>query len=132
MSNRQNRLIGLRRLLDEFGGNLGELARRANTSYDNLWQIINGTLLPSGKPRGIGNELAQKLEAAGNKPPGWLDQSHLSAEGLAIAEIFSRLPEQRQKELAPLIRAAIGPHITDGEVEEKMPITKQAALRKAK
>lgn len=131
MSTKQNRIRNLRRLLDEFGGDLTKLSEKAGTSYDNLWQILNGTLLPSGKPRGIGDELAARLEAAGEKPGGWMDRHHeLSDEAMAIAELFSRLPAQRQQELAPIIRAAIGPHVSDGEVEERMPVTKTVTARK--
>lgn len=131
MGTKQNRLRNLRRLLDEFNGDLTRLARDADTSYDNLWQILNGTLLPSGKPRGIGDELAGKLERGARKPAGWMDQNHdLSSEAMAIAEMFSRLPEKRQQELAPIIRAAIGPHVTDGEVEQKMPVTKPVTKKR--
>ena len=34
----------------------------ANPAY--LWQLLNGTRLPSGEPRGIGNALCERLEAA--------------------------------------------------------------------
>lgn len=131
MGTKQNRIRNLRSLLDEFGGDLTKLSEKAGTSYDNLWQILNGTLLPSGKPRGIGDELAARLEEAGEKPSGWMDRNHeLSDEAMAIAELFSRLPKKRQQELAPIIRAAIGPHVSDGEVEEKMPVTKPVTIRK--
>jgi hypothetical protein len=131
MNAKQNRARNLQRLLNEFDGDLTKLANASDTSYDNLWQILNGTLLPSGKPRGVGDELAAKLERGSKKPPGWMDQNHeLSQEAMNIAELFSKLPETRQRELAPIIRAAIGPHISDGEVEEKMPITNSATARK--
>jgi hypothetical protein len=50
------------------------VARIAGVSADNLWQILNNTPLPSGRPRGLGDQLAEKLERAFGKPPGWFDQ----------------------------------------------------------
>jgi hypothetical protein len=66
------RLEKLKRLCEEAGGHT-EVARRARVSPDNLWQILHGTPLPSGNPRGVGNQLAQKLERAFGKAAGWMD-----------------------------------------------------------
>lgn len=45
------------------------VADHAKLSAQNLWQIINGTKLPSGRPRGVGPKLRDKLSAA---YPDWL------------------------------------------------------------
>lgn len=45
------------------------VAESAHVSEDNLWQIINGTKLPSGNPRGVGPALRKKIAAA---YPDWL------------------------------------------------------------
>lgn len=123
MSVKSNRIKNLQALVQEFG--LTDIAEKARTSYDNLWQISNGTLLPSGLPRGVGDKLARKIEAGYGKPTGWMDRDPtMTPEALAVFEAFSRQPPERQKALAPIILAAIGPHYTDEEVEEKMPATK--------
>lgn len=55
--------------LCEREGGHAAVARLARVSKDNLWQILNGTKLPSGKPRGIGPTLRRKLTAT---YPAWL------------------------------------------------------------
>lgn len=122
MNAKANRIKNLRVVLKEgFDGDLSALADAADTSYDNLWQILSGTKLPSGKPRGVGDDLAEKIERAADKPPGWLDQNHdLSDEAMLIAEMFSRMSPEDQKRLAPIIRAAIAPAISDRDVVQKM------------
>lgn len=50
-------------------GDFKNVADKAKVSSDNLWQIINGTKLPSGNPRGVGPGLRGKLSAA---YPDWL------------------------------------------------------------
>ena len=46
------------------------VADRAAVSADNLWQIISGTKLPSGNPRGVGPKLRARLTIA---YPDWLE-----------------------------------------------------------
>lgn len=48
------------------------VAAEARVSADNLRQIIAGTKLESGEPRGVGPMLQRKLEA---KYPGWSDST---------------------------------------------------------
>ncbi len=55
-------------LCEKHGGHV-TVAEKARVSPDNLWQIVNGTKLPSGNPRGVGPALRGKLTAAF---PGWL------------------------------------------------------------
>lgn len=53
------------------------VAEEARVSSDNLWQIINGTLLPSGKPRGVGPDVRRRLTA---RYPGWLNSMESNTE----------------------------------------------------
>lgn len=50
-------------------GDYKNVADKSGISPDNLWQIINGTKLPSGNPRGVGPKLRQKIT---NAYPDWL------------------------------------------------------------
>jgi hypothetical protein len=54
---------------------VNQVALVAGVSAANLRQIINGIALPTGKPRGIGRELREKLSRA---YPGW-DQQQANA-----------------------------------------------------
>ena len=45
------------------------VAEKAKVSADNLWQILKGIKLPSGKPRGVGARLRERLS---NTYPDWL------------------------------------------------------------
>lgn len=56
------------------------VADEARVSPDNLWQIVNGTKLPSGNPRGIGPGLRAKITKA---YPTWLD----SASNMPLARV---------------------------------------------
>lgn len=68
----------LKRLCRQEGGHQA-VADRAHVSAANLWQILAGTKLPSGKSRGVGPNLREKLNAAF---PAWVqgglivDESH--------------------------------------------------------
>lgn len=64
----------LRALCDREGGHK-HVAMAAGVSAENLWQILHGITLPSGKVRGVGRVLAQKLDAAF---PGWTSSQHLN------------------------------------------------------
>lgn len=55
--------------LCEKEGGYKYVADKAKVSADNLWQIISGTKLPSGNPRGVGPGLRSKLTSA---YPSWI------------------------------------------------------------
>lgn len=78
----KDRLIAaLRHLCAEEGGPRG-VAMEIGASAENLSQILAGTLLPSGAPRGVGPGLQRKLE---RRYPGWANDKSNSApqdEGL--------------------------------------------------
>jgi len=57
-------------------GDYKDVADKSGISPDNLWQIINGTKLPSGNPRGVGPKLRLKITAT---YPDWLSPT-LSAQ----------------------------------------------------
>ena len=61
------------------------VAYEAHVSADNLRQIVAGTKLESGAPRGVGPNLQRKLEA---RYPGWAEQATTGASG-------SRVPGNR-------------------------------------
>lgn len=62
-------VVALQALVQREGGHK-IVADEARVSADNLWQILNGTMLPSGNPRGVGPALRAKLLA---RYPDWLD-----------------------------------------------------------
>ena len=69
------RLSNLELLVAE-AGSAAALARLAGTSESYLSQIRNQLRTAKGTPRGVGDELAAKLEQAMGKPNGWMDESH--------------------------------------------------------
>lgn len=73
------RLRNLERLVAE-AGSAAALARLAQTSESYLSQIRNQLTTPKGTPRGVGDDLAGKLERAMGKPNGWMDESHRVAK----------------------------------------------------
>ena len=71
----RRRRVNLEKLIHE-AGSAATLARVAGTSPSYLSQVRRGLPTTSGKPRGVGNSLAEKLELAMNKPSGWMDEGH--------------------------------------------------------
>ncbi|MCY4358831.1 MAG: S24 family peptidase [Gammaproteobacteria bacterium] len=93
------RLKNLETLIEE-AGSATQLARVASTNGSYLSQLRHQFPAPNGNPRGIGNELAGKLERAMNKPSGWLDVLH--EEGDASGKkTAATIPGNRR--LLPLI-----------------------------
>ncbi|WIO73999.1 helix-turn-helix transcriptional regulator [Porticoccaceae bacterium LTM1] len=70
------RYQNLKILLADAANSQAELARRAGTHPAYISQILNGTPLPSGKPRSVGDRLARSLETAFDKQHGWMDETH--------------------------------------------------------
>ena len=77
------------------------LSRLAHTSESYLSQIRNQLTTAKGTPRGVGDDLAAKLELAMGKPNGWMDESHL----LATADLadYNAEPGTEPRSLRPLI-----------------------------
>jgi hypothetical protein len=64
---RDQLIAALKRLCEAHGGHVA-VADAAGVNDQTIWQIISGTRLPSGEPRGVGPSVARRLEAAF---PGW-------------------------------------------------------------
>jgi len=69
------RLENLELLITE-AGSAAELAHRAGTNSSYLSQVRNRMPTRKGTPRGVGNDLAEKLERGMGKPIGWMDDIH--------------------------------------------------------
>lgn len=70
--NRYNNLL----LLLEEAGSMVRLEERTGVTANYLRQIKNKNVIQNGKPKGIGDKIAVKLEDGMNKPRGWLDLDH--------------------------------------------------------
>tara|TARA_R100000005_G_scaffold94413_1_gene72320 strand:- start:6939 stop:7607 length:669 start_codon:yes stop_codon:yes gene_type:complete len=77
------RLKNLEILIRE-AGSAASLARAAGTNSSYLSQVRNQLPTKKGTPRGIGDDLAAKLETAMNKPHGWMDEDHENEESIAL------------------------------------------------
>ena len=71
----QVRLQNLELLIAE-AGSAAKLARTAGTNSSYLSQVRNQMPTKKGTPRGVGDDLAEKLEHGMRKPHGWMDESH--------------------------------------------------------
>jgi hypothetical protein len=89
----------LRELLAEFGGQ-SQVALEIGTPKSHLSAILAGR-------RGVGDELAQKLEQTYAKPPGWMDSDGPAAtvppELVELAAVIEQLsPDRREWALLTL------------------------------
>lgn len=76
---KENRYDNLLLLLEE-AGSMPRLEERTGISANYLRQIKNKNAIQNGKPKGIGDKIAAKLEDGMGKPRGWLDKAHTKAE----------------------------------------------------
>jgi len=72
------RLQNLELLIAE-AGSAAKLARIAGTNSSYLSQVRNQMPTKKGTPRGMGDDLAEKLERGMRKPLGWMDEVHDTA-----------------------------------------------------
>lgn len=88
-TSKEIRVENLRLLVKEFK-TADAVAQLATTAPMYLSQILNGVPSSTGRPRGVGDALARKLEDGCKKPVGWMDQSHATlpsnAKQVVIAE----------------------------------------------
>lgn len=89
MSRHNIRLHNLRLLIEEFGS-ISALAEACGLNEKYLSNVKNENPLPSGKPRGVGNAAAVKLEQGASRPAGWMDIDHREssekpAQGVKLA-----------------------------------------------
>lgn len=74
---KENRYDNLLRLIEE-AGSMARLEERTGVTANYLSQIKNKNVIQNGKPKGIGDKIAAKLEDGMGKERGWLDQHHSS------------------------------------------------------
>jgi SOS-response transcriptional repressor LexA len=98
----QVRLINLEVLVTE-AGSASALARLANTSESYLSQIRNQLRTPKGTPRGVGDDLAAKMEQGMGKPIGWMDEPHQHISESTEAVRYNGGPGPDVLSLHPLI-----------------------------
>jgi hypothetical protein len=120
MDNKQIRLENLKILVTE-NRTIAAVAKLADTAEAYLSQILNSVPLPSGKTRGVGDELARKLESGCGKPVGWMDQRH-DETGLAPrdADFLSKVEQDIvQYEVPDHIKEAILTLLTSSPPRKK-------------
>jgi SOS-response transcriptional repressor LexA len=90
----QVRLNNLEILIAE-RGSAAKVAQLAGTSESYLSQVRRKMRTQKGTPRGLGDELAARLEKGLGKPPGWMDESHedetVSSESHQVVRIGHRV-----------------------------------------
>lgn len=84
-------------VLIEEAGSAAELARKTGVQAAYISQVKNRTPTPSGRPRGIGDDIARQLEAGMGKSIGWMDQSELSPAERDLLEAFRALSANGQE-----------------------------------
>lgn len=106
MNVREKRLINLKRLAAQHhGGKLREVADRAGTDPNYLYQITGGS-------RSMGDDLARRIEEAYNLVSGAFDRleeearaAEFSQDTLLIAEIVEQLKPEERAGLLTLLTA---------------------------
>jgi len=78
------RLLNLELLIAE-AGSAAKLARMVGTNSSYLSQVRNQMPTKKGTPRGVGDDLAVKLESGMGKPVGWMDESHETQHQPAVS-----------------------------------------------
>lgn len=93
-TSKELRLENLRALVLEFK-TADAVAQRAATAPMYLSQILTGAKSSTGKPRGIGDALARRLEQGCGKEVGWLDKPHDKEVANASGQpaVLTRHPE---------------------------------------
>lgn len=74
-TSKELRIENLRALVAEFK-TADAVAQRAATAPMYLSQILNGAKSATGRPRGVGDALARRLEQGCGKEIGWMDKQH--------------------------------------------------------
>jgi hypothetical protein len=74
-------VLALKALCEREGGEKGHItiAKELGVSDQSIYQIITGVRLPSGRPKGIGPTLKDKLN---RRYPGWNDKAQTAATEL--------------------------------------------------
>ncbi|MDO9945640.1 S24 family peptidase [Glaesserella parasuis] len=72
---KENRYVNLLLLIEE-AGSVARLEEKTGITANYLRQIKNKNAIQNGKPKGIGDKIAAKLEDGMGKERGWLDKDH--------------------------------------------------------
>lgn len=117
----------VKRLRELRGLTQSQLAKQAGFSHQSAIGNIE-----SGKREGSRN--LASLAAALSVDPFYLETGKgtpagISDEAIQIARIFDSLPQADRQRLSRIIAAALGPAVSDQDVEDKMPVTKPAVRR---
>lgn len=87
------RFKNLELLIDQYGS--AEIARKAGSSPAYISQIKTKRLTPKGeKIRGIGDDIARRIEKGFEKPTGWLDQIHYKADRQKYHDMLDALDNE--------------------------------------
>lgn len=95
-TSKELRLANLRLLVKEFK-TADAVAQRAETAPMYLSQILNGVPSSTGKPRGVGDALARRLERGCEKEVGWLDKNHDVVTGVPVATANRMMVEDAEE-----------------------------------
>lgn len=113
---KENRYNNLLRLIEE-AGSMVRLEERTGITANYLRQIKNKNAIQNGKPKGIGDKIAGKLEDGMGKPRGWLDQDHSKTEPtIYLQDNIQYL--MRKKSIADLSVIADRLNVDESELEE--------------
>lgn len=78
--------------------------------------------------RGVGDNLAAKLESKMDKPPGWMDQGgELSEEALEYGLLFDAITDEDQKQQARAVIGALLRKKKRKAEEDPMPVASEEA-----
>jgi len=80
----QVRLQNLELLIAE-AGSAAKLARLVGTNSSYISQVRHQMPTKKGTPRGLGDDLAEKLERGMAKPEGWMDEAHEDSQEQPVA-----------------------------------------------
>lgn len=90
----QIRLDNLEKLVTQFK-TADKLAEAVGSSPVYISMLRRRTLdAKTGRPREMGTAMARRMEAAAEKPAGWMDQAHddLSPAAITLAKLFDMIP----------------------------------------
>lgn len=100
-------------------GSADALAEAAGTSPVYLSQVKNKSPdSKTGKPRQIGDPMARRLEAAANKPEGWMDNIHSwPTQMQTVMAVMEHMTPWQLNQTVKIVAALSEPHpkVANGE-----------------